>query len=106
VLARWQTKAHAAVNFGQYDQTSFPLNTPTIMRKPMPNDPNGAGWQVSAWSAAWQQQRQFSLASKRECCHCMMSKRFCGTGVVAACHAFDAATRPLLQFQAQHPAEP
>jgi hypothetical protein len=68
VTIAWTASAHhAAVNFGQYDNTSYPLNAPTIVRKPMPNDPKGAGWRVSARSAAWQQQRQFSLASKREC---------------------------------------
>lgn len=43
----WTASAHhAAVNFGQYDYTSFPLNAPSLIRKAMPRSKDDADWKV------------------------------------------------------------
>lgn len=47
VTIAWTASAHhAAVNFGQYDFTSYPLNAPSLIRRPMPRSQDKA-WKVS-----------------------------------------------------------
>jgi len=46
VTIAWTASAHhAAVNFGQYDFTSYPLNAPSLIRRAMPRSEEDAGWQ-------------------------------------------------------------
>lgn len=48
VTIAWTASAHhAAVNFGQYDFTSHPLNAPSLIRRAMPSSPGDKSWKVS-----------------------------------------------------------
>ncbi|EFJ46750.1 hypothetical protein VOLCADRAFT_105416 [Volvox carteri f. nagariensis] len=47
---------HAAVNFGQYDYTSFVLNAPSLVRKPMP----------APGDKSWEKLKRASLGKKQE----------------------------------------
>jgi len=52
VTIAWTASArHAAVNFGQYDFTSYPLNAPSLIRKPIPRKPSDKEWKVGTTSA-------------------------------------------------------
>jgi len=45
VTVMWIGSAlHAAVNFGQYDYTSLPLNAPSLIRRPMPKNDEDKAW--------------------------------------------------------------